>query len=149
MKKIVIVSAGIILLLSLVIIIIAVLANKNRIAKPSLLVSPTPIPIGQQLQVTPAQKQETLQNLSVIGPIKLEFDEKVDPNSLVYTIEPYVKTFEEFDMENKRLTIKPIDYWKPNADHVLTITSLKTQSGKILPTYIVRFRAVVEYDFGP
>ncbi len=100
---------------------------------------------GSVLRITSVSPEpKYLQSISVASQIIIIFSESIDPTSLVYEITPNIKVLTGLDETVSKLSFKPIPFWKPDEEYVLTIKKAKGQKGSVLTNeYRVKFKAVV------
>ncbi len=77
---------------------------------------------------------------------KFDFSESVDPNSLIYSIEPYAEMEEMWFDNNSRVILKAEQYFQRSADYELTIEDvLDVDNGTaspLLEKYTIEFETV-------
>lgn len=147
-KKTIIITASLFLL---IIISVQLFKDKTLPPKPETPIIPsttprTTYPLENELRVVGVPN--LLDQLSVIDPISIVFNEKIDHASLEYFIEPDVKATTELGKEGFQLVFKPLDYWRPNLQYTLVITALKGVNNNVFlrESFEIKFKALVNYD---
>lgn len=73
---------------------------------------------------------EELQQISVVTPITLYFNQEIDPNSFKFTLEPEVET--EIQFSSFGITFKPQKYWPLGKRITIFINQAQSKDGTTL-----------------
>lgn len=133
-KKILIVTT---IILALIVIISLVFFGRKD-PQSNITIAPTKIPSKLTvISVNPPQNK--LQEVTVIAPIAITFNQELDPTSIRYQITPFIDT--EVKIDQNSITFTPKTSWVLGQETQITITNLKSKKGAELTTpYRVTFK---------